>query len=262
MYGELGSMLSGGTLRRPASLSPRFFRLVINASAVVFAFFAPNLGRAQNCKQNRSQCLSEWYQAERKWYVVVGSSKSSFGSLPSAESDARDVQRLLSQYGYAALALGSGLPSGELLGTDATYTNINKALSAIARLPGRAHLVVLYFSGHGTVNQRGSTRKDLWLQLNGTDYIPARTLVEAARWNPQTNASFVGRLVIVIDSCDSGQAIFDTDDETMNWTMVSSSADQNSHLYPPNTTPQSGLCTHLLVDGIANHWDKIDIAET
>ncbi|HUJ89239.1 MAG TPA: caspase family protein, partial [Syntrophorhabdales bacterium] len=92
--------------------------------------------------------MSIWAEPETpRRAVIIGINKYADGEIPElagAENDAREMYEKLRDYGGFEIA-----KNHFLIGPDATYKAIRKAISDLLWETDKCYLSVLYFSGHG-----------------------------------------------------------------------------------------------------------------
>ena len=92
--------------------------------------------------------------ADPKRAVIVGVNEYEDPSIPvlkGAENDAREVKEILTQQGEFEVA-----PDHFLIGRNATYQNVRRALSDLLWKTDPSPVSLFYFSGHGFQDSYGA----------------------------------------------------------------------------------------------------------
>jgi outer membrane protein OmpA-like peptidoglycan-associated protein len=194
----------------------------------------------------------EHWKSKSKFFIVVTATKSSVpeANLEFSTVNAEFVATKLRQHGYEQL-------TEPLSAETATKNNFIRALKKINELADNG-LVVVYYSGHGVASDHDS---ELWLQLYGEDLGPSfglsvTNLISAAR-----GGSYHGELIIVIDSCFSGQGTLNalTPRQLDKTTILTSSSEiQSSRILTLPDGSQSSAFTFYLTEALTNGWANAD----
>jgi len=157
-----------------------------------------NSAQAQELGSPDKQNLIREYLNRPRYYVLIGVNQievADNASLDYALVDIDEVRKALEDAGFKPLS-----DKAPLVGADATYKNVKDLLDDIPGLPDKA-TVLIYYTGHSW-----SDGKELWLQLFdnskvGDDGYTFSSMVQKAR-----GENWIGKLVVIVDSCYSGQA--------------------------------------------------------
>lgn len=145
----------------------------------------------------------------RGYLIAVGASRvdgTSYGlhdatlALDSAETDADAIVARARERGLAVLST--------LKGADATTANFFAAVDAAAEAATGDDLVVLYFSGHGTISRARTPHEDPWSEafgiMNSSICFCDRPLLDDEMPNLYAKFSASTRLLVMIDACNGG----------------------------------------------------------
>jgi putative AlgH/UPF0301 family transcriptional regulator len=164
-----------------------------------------------------------------------------------------------------------GLPSANchLVTDPATPDEVGRALRAAARGTGVGGLLLVYFAGHGVVDERTG---ELHLAVGQTDREAAYATAVPYEWIRRAVLdSPAGRRVVILDCCYAGRAISGMSDELtavadeveIDRTCVLVATSPNrAALAPPDEkyTAFTGALVDVLRDGVPGGPDPLDLA--
>jgi tetratricopeptide (TPR) repeat protein len=194
-----------------------------------------------------------FWSGRQKYILVVAASKTSGtnNDLPFTKVDGQLVSQSFTERGYEKLEL--------LNDKRATRDNFIKQLQRIRAFPPTA-VVVVYYSGHAVKDPQ---ERDLWLQLYGqTEFgdhygLSMSEIIGAAR-----GSTFKGDLVIILDSCYSGQGTVTSQlslRETDKTVIFASSATyQQSYSVTQPSGVEISAFTHYLLRALGPDWVEAD----
>src|SRR5680860_358016 len=145
------------------------------------------------------------WKDRQKYFLVVAVNETGLPNtdLPFTQADATEIATALTKLGYQPLDSDHPI----LTGKEATRSAIIKSVKSSDQGKSDNDIIVIYFTGHGSVGT-----KDLWLQTFGQEElgegqgIALSELITRARFK-EGKAAFEGELVIIVDTCFSGQGV-------------------------------------------------------
>lgn len=152
---------------------------------------------------NENQPLME---NERRLALVIGvneAPQSHLGPLNYALNDAESMAKTLQEH------CGFSLLRPPLLGTEATSSNVRKAVLALARERTDNDFLLLYFSGHGQPMTVSGDQSDIYLvtsDFNERDAEEDENLHCSMRWLQEKLylPTQAGKVLLILDCCYAG----------------------------------------------------------
>jgi len=193
-----------------------------------------------------------FWKSKRKYFLVVAATKTggTGNNLPFTKVDGQRISKTLVERGYEKLEV--------LDDKRATHDNFIKQLKRIRSFPENA-LVLVYYSGHAVKDPQ---EKDLWLQLYGqTEFgdhfgVSLSELIGSARGN-----TYKGDLVIVLDTCYSGQSTLSGQlslRETEKTVIFASSTAYQESYSMKLPSGEISAFTYYLLEGLGSDWAQVD----
>jgi TPR repeat protein len=145
-----------------------------------------------------SEILSPEFGYGQSHALIIGNAnyadKGHLAPLKTARKDAEDVDRLLQERYY-------GFKGHTVLLEDATHAQMINALFEIMKSVGNRDNLIIYYAGHGTLDQ--ATGASYWLPIDADSQNPGNWVRDGdvTSWVSATKARHV---LIIVDSCYGG----------------------------------------------------------
>ena len=201
------------------------------------------------------------WKNRNKYFLVVGVTETGLPdtALPFTQVDATAIATALTERGYQPLITDQPI----LTGNAATRSAIIKAVKTSHQGKYEDDIIAIYFTGHASVGTN-----DLWLQTYGQEElgegqgIALAELVTRTRFK-EGHAAFEGELVIIIDTCFSGQGTLSqslTLGELGRHTTIFSGSTSTQASFPLNAPdlPKMSAFTYSLLQAMGPQWEHAD----
>ena len=201
------------------------------------------------------------WKDHNKYFLVVAVNETGLLKidLPFTQADATEIAKALTGLGYQPLIEDEPI----LTGKAATRSAIIKAVKTSHQENHDQDIIAIYVTGHASAGT-----KDLWLQTYGQEElgvgqgIPLSELVTQTRFK-EGEAAFEGELVIILDTCFSGQGALSqslTLGKIGRNTTVFSNSTSKQESCPLNAPdfPKMSAFTYSLLQAMGPQWGKAD----
>lgn len=201
--------------------------------------------------------IYQLWNSQDKYFIIIAANKTSVpkSDMPFVKTNASLLSDALSRIGYKKLN------DGILWDERASHTEVINILHQVSSELTPQSKLLIYYAGHGAVT---ADQKELWLQLYGENQLGAYhgiSLAEIVKYMREEE-NFQGELVILIDSCFSGQGVISGElslqDLGHGAILASAANDQESYVVTGIEGVDDSAFTYVLIKGLTDEWDELD----
>ena len=186
-------------MRLMGMLTTTLFLFLISGGGALVAAGEKAIGVAEAVRG-----LPDTLKTPNRYALVVGVGEYTDSRIPKLPAGANDAKRLYAVLTDPAIGLFPRENVELLVDRDVVRWKVVDALDALGRKAGKDDLVVVYFSGHGAVDERG---RSYWVMHNTQIDSLRATALSETEITELVEEIKTRRLVTLIDACYSAATV-------------------------------------------------------